>query len=283
MTRTISRRLLLGAVPGTLAAGALARYGLSYDDLKPIAPRLVYCSVTGFGQDGPLAPDSAYDFGIQAMGSLMSVTGERDDQPGGGPHKVGVPIIDLTTGFSAAIAVLAGLAARERTGQGDHIDLGMLDEATALLANQGMSYLLTGCTPQPVRDGAGTGEQDILGLAGLRGARTTPPEAATMPCRTPGSAKRASSAAASRSQASTISKPPPTAAPCTAAIQGLARGSRTKPPSGVEKKACGCPARTAARSASAQTCGGAPVNTTARTASSASSIAAASPRARAIA
>ena len=128
--------------------GTLARYGLAYDDLKPIAPRLIYCSITGFGQDGPLAQDSAYDFGIQAMGGLMSVTGERDDQPGGGPQKVGVPIIDLTTGLYATIAVLAGLAARDRTGHGDYIDLGMLDVATALLANQGMNHLLTGRTPQ---------------------------------------------------------------------------------------------------------------------------------------
>lgn len=128
--------------------GTLARYGLAYDDLKPIAPRLVYCSVTGFGQDGPLAQDAAYDFGIQAMGGLMSVTGERDDLPGGGPQKVGVPIIDLTTGLYAAIAVLAALTARERTGHGEYIDLAMLDVGTALLANQGMNHLLTGRTPR---------------------------------------------------------------------------------------------------------------------------------------
>ncbi|MCR0981071.1 CaiB/BaiF CoA transferase family protein [Roseomonas populi] len=128
--------------------GNLARFGLSYEDLKPLAPQLVYCSVTGFGQDGPRAQDAAYDFAIQAMGGLMSVTGERDDLPGGGPQKVGVPIIDLVTGLYAAVAVLAGLADRERTGEGDYIDLSMLDVATALLANQGMNHLLTGRTPQ---------------------------------------------------------------------------------------------------------------------------------------
>jgi crotonobetainyl-CoA:carnitine CoA-transferase CaiB-like acyl-CoA transferase len=128
--------------------GNLARFGLSYDDLKPIAPQLVYCSVTGFGQDGPRAQDAAYDFAIQAMGGLMSVTGERDDLPGGGPQKVGVPIIDLMTGMYAAVAVLAGLAHRSQSGQGDYIDLSMLDVATAILANQGMNHLLTGQTPQ---------------------------------------------------------------------------------------------------------------------------------------
>ncbi|MBO1076156.1 CaiB/BaiF CoA transferase family protein [Roseomonas marmotae] len=128
--------------------GNLARFGLAYDDLKEIAPQLVYCSVTGFGQDGPRAQDAAYDFAIQAMGGLMSVTGERDDLPGGGPQKVGVPIIDLTTGLYTAIAALAGLARRNATGRGDHADIAMLDVATALLANQGMNHLLTGNTPK---------------------------------------------------------------------------------------------------------------------------------------
>jgi len=128
--------------------GNLARFGLGYDDLKPIAPRLVYCSVTGFGQTGPRAQDAAYDFAIQAMGGLMSVTGERDDLPGGGPQKVGVPIIDIMTGMYAAVAVLAGLAGREHNGKGDYIDLAMLDVATAILANQGMNHLLTGRVPE---------------------------------------------------------------------------------------------------------------------------------------
>ena len=129
-------------------AGTLARYGLAYDDLKKINPRLIYCSVTGFGQDGPKANKVAYDFLIQAMGGLMSITGERDGKPGGGPQKVGIPILDLMTGMYASSAVLAGLVQRERTGRGDYIDLAMFDVQTAVLANQAMNYLLTGRTPQ---------------------------------------------------------------------------------------------------------------------------------------
>ncbi len=129
-------------------AGTLARYGLAYDDLKKVNSRLIYCSVTGFGQSGPRRDSVAYDFTIQAMGGLMSITGEADDKPGGGPQKVGVPILDLTTGMYAAVAVLAALARREVTGRGDTIDLAMLDVQAAMLANQAMNYLLTGRTPQ---------------------------------------------------------------------------------------------------------------------------------------
>ena len=111
-------------------------------------PRLIYCSITGFGQTGPLAPKVAYDFLIQAMGGLMSITGEADGRPGGGPQKVGIPILDLTTGMYGAVAVLAALASREVTGRGDHIDLAMLDVQTAFLSNQAMNYLLTGRTPK---------------------------------------------------------------------------------------------------------------------------------------
>jgi crotonobetainyl-CoA:carnitine CoA-transferase CaiB-like acyl-CoA transferase len=128
--------------------GTLPRYGLGYDDLKAINPRLIYCSITGFGQDGPYAPKVAYDFLIQAMGGLMSITGEADGRPGGGPQKVGIPILDLMTGMYGAVSVLAALANREQTGRGDFIDLAMLDVQTAVLSNQAMNYLLSGRTPQ---------------------------------------------------------------------------------------------------------------------------------------
>jgi len=129
-------------------SGDLARYGLGYDDLKKINPRLIYCSITGFGSDGPKAKDVAYDFMIQAMGGLMSVTGEADGVPGGGPQKVGVPIIDILTGMYATVGVLAALARRSETGTGDFIDLAMLDVSTAILSNQAMNYLVSGTVPE---------------------------------------------------------------------------------------------------------------------------------------
>src|SRR6266536_2714490 len=107
--------------------GTLARFGLGYEQLKAVNPKLIYCSITGFGQTGPKRDAAAYDFMIQAMGGLMSVTGERDGMPGAGPQKVGVPIVDLMTGMYAAVGVLAALARRNETGQGDYIDLAMLD------------------------------------------------------------------------------------------------------------------------------------------------------------
>src|SRR5262249_14177870 len=128
--------------------GALEKYGLAAADLRRINPRLIVCSITGFGQTGPRREQAAYDFLIQAMGGLMSVTGERDGAPGGGPQKVGGPIVDMMTGMYAAVAVLAALARRDRTGQGDTIDLAMLDVQAGFLANQGMNYLLTGKTPR---------------------------------------------------------------------------------------------------------------------------------------
>lgn len=128
--------------------GTLQRLGLGYEDLSAINPALVYCSVTGFGQSGPRAKQPAYDFLIQAMGGLMSVTGERDELPGGGPQKVGVPIIDLTTGVYGALAIVAALNARHRTGRGEYIDLAMLDVQVSLLANQAMNFLLSGRTPK---------------------------------------------------------------------------------------------------------------------------------------
>ena len=127
--------------------GTLARFGLGYEDLKAVNPRLVYCSVTGFGQTGPRRQQAAYDFMIQAMGGMMSVTGERDDRPGGGPQKVGIPILDLMTGMYATVAVLAALARREVSGAGQYIDIGMLDVQVAALANQAMNYLVSGKVP----------------------------------------------------------------------------------------------------------------------------------------
>jgi len=128
--------------------GTLTRFGLGYQDLKAINPRLVYCSITGFGQSGPKANNVAYDFMIQASGGLMSVTGERDDRPGGGPQKVGVAIIDLMTGMYASSAVLAALVRRNETGEGEYIDLAMLDVSVAILANHNMNYLISGQVPQ---------------------------------------------------------------------------------------------------------------------------------------
>jgi formyl-CoA transferase len=127
--------------------GDLARYGLGYDDLKPLNPGLIYCSVTGFGQTGPYRERPGYDFMAQGMGGLMSVTGERDDLPGGGPQRVGVPIIDLTTGMYASIAVCAALAHRSVTGRGQWIDVALFDSCAAFLANQAMNYFATGESP----------------------------------------------------------------------------------------------------------------------------------------
>ena len=127
--------------------GGLAKYGLDWDSLRTLNPRLVYCSITGFGQDGPYAARAGYDFIVQGMGGLMSVTGEPDGVPGGGPQKVGVAVADLFTGMYATVAVLAALTFRERSGEGQHIDLSLLDAQVAMLANQNMNYLTTGQAP----------------------------------------------------------------------------------------------------------------------------------------
>jgi crotonobetainyl-CoA:carnitine CoA-transferase CaiB-like acyl-CoA transferase len=127
--------------------GSLERYGLDQASLRKLNPRLIYCSVTGFGQTGPRRHQSAYDFLIQAMGGLMSVTGEKDGKPGAGPQKVGVPIVDLMTGMYATVAVLAALAKRNETGIGDNIDISMLDVQVASLANQAMNYLVSNKLP----------------------------------------------------------------------------------------------------------------------------------------
>jgi crotonobetainyl-CoA:carnitine CoA-transferase CaiB-like acyl-CoA transferase len=128
--------------------GTLKRFGLDYEGLREVNPQIIYCSVTGFGQTGPKREAAAYDFMIQAMGGLMSITGERDDMPGGGPQKVGVPIVDIMTGMYAAVGVLAALARRAETGKGEYIDLAMLDVQTAFLANQAMNWLVSGNTPK---------------------------------------------------------------------------------------------------------------------------------------
>ena len=121
--------------------GDLARFGLSYDDLKAVNPELIYCSVTGFGQTGPFRKFVGYDFMIQATGGLMSLTGHGDGEPGGGPMKVGVPVADLITGMYAAVAIQGALARRARTGGGEWIDLALLDCQVAMLANQGQNFL----------------------------------------------------------------------------------------------------------------------------------------------
>lgn len=128
-------------------AGSLARYGLDYASLTELNPRLVYCSITGFGQTGPRAAEPGYDFIIQGMAGLMSITGERDDLPGGGPQKAGVAVADLMTGLYSTIAIQAALIDREKTGRGQHCDMALFDVQLATLANQTMNYLASGKVP----------------------------------------------------------------------------------------------------------------------------------------
>lgn len=128
--------------------GGLARYGLDHASLKAVNPKLVYCSITGFGQSGPYAHRAGYDAAIQAIGGLMSITGEPDGTPGGGPQKVGVAVADLMTGMYAVAAILAALRHAERTGEGQHIDLALLDTQVAWLANQAMNHLVGGMVPE---------------------------------------------------------------------------------------------------------------------------------------
>ncbi|MGA4451841.1 CaiB/BaiF CoA transferase family protein [Pseudomonas fortuita] len=128
-------------------AGSLAKYGLDYASLAALNPRLVYCSVTGFGQTGPRAAEPGYDFIIQGMGGMMSITGERDDLPGGGPQKVGVAFADLMTGLYSTVAIQAALLSREKTGLGQHIDMALLDVQVATLCNQSQNYLASGKPP----------------------------------------------------------------------------------------------------------------------------------------
>jgi len=130
--------------------GDLARYGLGYEDLRKINPRLIYCSVTGFGQTGPYKERPGYDFMIQGMGGMMSVTGEPDGAPGGGPQRAGVPIADIITGMYASIAICAALAHRAQSGEGQHLDLALLDSQIALLAYQNTNYFATGKPPRRI-------------------------------------------------------------------------------------------------------------------------------------
>jgi formyl-CoA transferase len=127
--------------------GDLKRYGLDYDTLAALNPRLIYCSITGFGQTGPYRDRAGYDFMIQGMGGLMSFTGERDDAPGGGPQKVGVAIADLMTGLYSTVAVLSALHERQASGKGQYIDMALLDTQVAWLANQNANYLIGGEPP----------------------------------------------------------------------------------------------------------------------------------------
>ncbi|MEE2804366.1 MAG: CaiB/BaiF CoA-transferase family protein [Pseudomonadota bacterium] len=145
----IVRRLAVhcDVVVENFKVGGLKKYGLDYDSLRRVKSDLIYCSITGFGQTGPRAHRPGYDLLAQAQGGLMSITGERDDLPGGGPQKVGVAAADLMTGMYACVSVLAALAYRERTGQGQHTDLALLDSQVAMLANQGMYYLVSGESP----------------------------------------------------------------------------------------------------------------------------------------
>lgn len=138
--------------------GGLKKYGLDYESLNAINPKLIYCSITGFGQNGPYAARPGYDFMIQAMGGLMSITGERDDQPGGGPQKAGVAVADLMTGMYATVGILAALHERNRSGLGQHIDMALLDCQVAMLANQNMNYLASGQAPQR----AGNAHQNLV-------------------------------------------------------------------------------------------------------------------------
>ncbi|MDX9845285.1 MAG: CaiB/BaiF CoA-transferase family protein [Aquabacterium sp.] len=128
--------------------GGLAQYGLDYESLKAVNPRLIYCSISGFGQTGPYAKRPGYDFLIQGMGGLMSVTGRPDAEAGGGPMKVGVALTDVMTGMYATVGILAALAHRERSGCGQHVDLALLDVQVASLANQTTNYLIGGVVPQ---------------------------------------------------------------------------------------------------------------------------------------
>ncbi|WP_345798591.1 CaiB/BaiF CoA-transferase family protein [Castellaniella sp. MT123] len=138
--------------------GSLKKYGLDYDTLKALNPALIYCSITGFGQTGPMAPLPGYDFVIQGMGGLMSITGERDDRPGGGPQKAGVAVTDIITGMYATVAILGALHERNRSGKGQQIDLALLDCHVAMLANQTLNYMTSGVAPRR----AGNAHQNVV-------------------------------------------------------------------------------------------------------------------------
>ena len=141
--------------------GDMARYGLDFPTLTKLNPKLVYCSVTGFGQTGPYRDRAGYDYAIQGIGGLMSVTGERDDL-GGGPQKVGVAVADLFTGMYASVAILAALRHAEKTGLGQHVDMALLDTQVAMLANLGANYLVAGQQEGKVPGRSGNAHQNIV-------------------------------------------------------------------------------------------------------------------------
>ncbi|WP_144630174.1 CaiB/BaiF CoA transferase family protein [Bordetella genomosp. 13] len=138
--------------------GGLRKYGLDYDSLSKINPRLIYCSITGFGQTGPYASRPGYDFMIQGMGGLMSITGERDDLPGGGPQKAGVAVADLMTGMYSTVGILAALHERARSGLGQHLDMALLDCQVAMMANQNLNFMTSGNAPRR----AGNAHQNLV-------------------------------------------------------------------------------------------------------------------------
>ncbi|AEC20965.1 hypothetical protein PT7_2425 [Pusillimonas sp. T7-7] len=138
--------------------GGLRKYGLDYESIKAVNPALIYCSITGFGQTGPYASRPGYDFMIQGMGGLMSITGEHDDLPGGGPQKAGVAVADLMTGMYSVVGILAALHERGRSGLGQHIDMALLDCQVAMLANQNLNYFTSGVAPKR----AGNAHQNLV-------------------------------------------------------------------------------------------------------------------------
>lgn len=148
--QAIIRQMALGSdiLVENFKVGGLAHYGLDYASLKALNPRLIYCSVTGFGQTGPYAERAGYDLMIQAMSGMMSITGRPDEVPGGGPLRVGVALTDIFTGVYACSAILAAIEVRHRTGLGQHIDMALLDVGMAILANQAGGFLNTGNVPQ---------------------------------------------------------------------------------------------------------------------------------------
>ena len=158
--QALVRRLAAGCdvMVENFKVGDMTRYGLDAASMLAVQPRLVYCSITGFGQTGPYRDRAGYDYAVQGMGGLMSVTGERDDLPGGGPQKVGVAVADLFTGLYATVAILAALRHRDATGQGQAIDMALLDTQVAMLANLGANYLATGKAPGR----AGNAHQNIV-------------------------------------------------------------------------------------------------------------------------
>ncbi len=130
--------------------GDLKRYGLEYESLSKLNPKLIYCSITGFGQTGPYSDRAGYDYLVQGMGGIMSMTGEREDRPGGGPQRVGVAISDLMTGMYSTVGILAALHERAQSGLGQYIDMALLDTTVAWLANQNANYLIGGQVPRPI-------------------------------------------------------------------------------------------------------------------------------------